>query len=146
VVVGVDDHGGIVQDKGRLNAAVHHLGRVHVPGIHLRQTTRSVDSVPVGRRGGPSQRSVIYSLRLDDLRAGEALVVDAQARLRLRGLPYNALIQSQLIVSESPTSTERSGIPYRVVNENGRVGESNGFTAPPEPARTPLRVWCTRWA
>jgi len=124
-VIGTDsDDGTISQDKGRVYAAVFHPAPPPDARV-LRSTNPQTRRLPVS--GNSPDRRVIFSLRLPSLKAGEQLVIDAKATAKLGGLPYNALIQSQLILSEKPNSIKRSGNSAKVSATEGQVSDLNGF-------------------
>jgi hypothetical protein len=128
LVIGVDARHSIVQDKGQLAAVVYRPQAVERQGEVLTTTERQRRRIPVGpRRTGQARRRVIYSQRLDPLRAGEQLMVDARAVGRIGHLSYNALVQSQLILSRRPDAARRAGTPKAVGTMRGRFGVQNGF-------------------
>jgi hypothetical protein len=128
VVVGTDqDNGQIAQDKGTLNAAVFDPGPR--PAVDPDVTTQpSKRRIPVAAQNSSSRKSVvIYSHRLNELRAGEQLLIDARAKVKTGHLGYGALLQSQLIVSEKPNSDSRAGIPNKILSSKGIINAQNGF-------------------
>ena len=64
---------------------------------------------------------VLYSVRLNRLKAGEQLVVDARAHVGIGNLPYNTLIRSQLLLTEGPGAVDHKGLPG-LVQEQRRSG------------------------
>jgi hypothetical protein len=127
LVIGVDADHGIEQSKASLSAAsftapVRRFTDVRRPGPARRMRAK----VPVAPHSTSSPEKVIYSTRLDELRKGEQLLVDARARIAIGGLGYSVLLQPELILSERPDSTEFTGLPVQVLTDNGKVSELNG--------------------
>jgi hypothetical protein len=135
LVVGVDGRRRIVQNKGQLAAAVYRPPQVAEQGEQLLTTERVRRRVPMGpRRPGGARRRVIYSQRLDDLRAGEQLVVEARAPARIEHLSYNALVQAKLILSERRAVPKRAARARAVGTFDGRFGTQNGFNCTQGPS------------
>ncbi|UJA21416.1 hypothetical protein HJD18_15140 [Thermoleophilia bacterium SCSIO 60948] len=124
LVVGTDEDSGIAQDKGRISAAVFKPGPV-AKGKLAKTTRPSTGRLPVS--GSSKKKTVLYSLRLGNLKAGEQFIVDSKATVSLAGKPYNALLQSQLVLSEKPGSVSRSGNPTKVTKTKGQISDINGF-------------------
>jgi len=128
VVVGTDqDNGKIAQDKGMLHAATFDPGPRPVvePNVTKQPSKRKI---PVGGHHSSSRKSVVvYSDRLNELRAGEQLLIDAKVRVKTGHLGYGALLQSQLIISEKPNSASRAGTPNKVLSSKGIINPQNGF-------------------
>jgi hypothetical protein len=127
LVIGSDDDDGIEQDKGTVNSAVWDPGPK--PGIDpvvsRRTTTRKI---PVASQSGAGKvGKVVMSRRLNNLEAGEQFLVDARVKVKTGHLPYGTLIQSQLILSEKPGSTKRSGNPGKIASSKGMITAQNGF-------------------
>jgi hypothetical protein len=126
IVVGSDDDHGIEQDKGMINSVVFDPGPV--PDVRRVVESRSTTGhVPIGGRGGNGPRKVIFSRRVDELRAGEVLVVKAKAIQKIGHLPHHVLMQSQLILSQQRTSTKHAGIPGQSASHEGVITAQNGF-------------------
>jgi hypothetical protein len=126
LVVGSDDDGGIEQDKGMINAAVFRPGPPPdvAPIVSKRSATGRVGVAGVGGNG---PKKVIYSRRLADLEAGEQLLVTAKAVQKIGHLPYNVLMQSQLVLSEKAGSVSRAGTPGKIASLKGVITAQNGF-------------------
>lgn len=127
LVVGADQDHKISQDKGTLNAAVFSPGPR--PDVKPLVTTKpSARRIPVAsqRRAGRKQK-VIMSRRIGELRAGDQLLIDTRIRVRTKHLGYNALLQSQLVLSEKPGSIKRKGLPTKVASAKGIITAQNGF-------------------
>jgi hypothetical protein len=145
LVIGGDGDSGIEQDKGRLNAGVYQPGDLKdFPPAHRPIVTRRrmVGHIPVAEHDGDMGERVLYSVRLSRLQAGEQLVVVARAHVGIGSLPYNALLRSQLVLSERPRSTDHRGLPGLVEGANGEADESNGFncTRGASDFRTPCLI------
>lgn len=126
IVVGSDEDHGISQKKGTLNAAVMNPGPLAaVPMTASRKRSRR--KLAIGGKGGSGPRRVLYSHRLPMLRQGEQLLVKARAVQGIGHLSYNVLMQSQLVVSQSPGSIRRAGLPTKVTSQKGIVTAQNGF-------------------
>jgi hypothetical protein len=131
VVVGADGDSGIQQDKARLGAAVYRPGdEAQFPPLAnpLETSSRNVRRIPVtaNASGGENAKRVAYSLPLGRVHAGEQFTVFGHATIGISGVPYETLLQSQLILGETPTSTDRSGLPFKITTAQGRVSEENG--------------------
>lgn len=124
LVVGSDDDDRISQDKGRISAAVFKPGPVAEGNVAKTTRPRSA-RLPVS--GSSKKKTVLYSLRLANLKAGEQLIIDSKATVSLGGKRYNALLQSQLVLSEKPGSISRSGNPTKVTKTKGQISDINGF-------------------
>lgn len=126
LVIGGDSDHGVEQGKAAFSSAnfSEPAGRFDYSRVGPGNRVRS--KVPVVDRSSSSKEVVIYSLPLQELRQGEQLLVDARAVLSIEGLPYNVLIQPELIVAEGPKETEFSGLPVQVVTNNGKVSNENG--------------------
>jgi hypothetical protein len=127
LVVGTDQDHEISQDKGTLNAAVYDPGPPP-PVAPVVSSARLKKQVPVAAQHSSSrQQVVVMSRRLNDLQAGEQLVIDANVKVKTGHLPYGALIQSQLVLSEKPGSTKRAGNPGKIASGKGVITAQNGF-------------------
>jgi hypothetical protein len=126
IVVGVDEEHGIAQNKGMLNAVVFDPGPpADVPPVVSKRSAKR--RVSVGGLSGNGPKTVIYSRRVNELREGEVLIVTAKAIEKIGHLPYNVLIQSQLVLSEKPGSVSRAGTPGKIASVDGVVTAQNGF-------------------
>ena len=127
LVIGSDDDDGIEQDKGTINSAVWDpgpkpdVGAVVSKGVVTRK-------VPVASQSGSGKvGKVVMSRRLNELQAGEQLIVDTKVKVKTDHLPYGTLLQSQLVLSEKPGSTKRSGNPGKIASSKGMITAQNGF-------------------
>jgi hypothetical protein len=128
LVIGISSRDSRGHDKGQLAAVVFRPWAVRDLGAVLGTAEVREAVVPVGpNRRGAARRRVIYSLRLDDLRAGEQLAVDARAVADIGHLSYNTLVQARLILSRAPDVPVRAGPPRAVGSFQGRFGAQNGF-------------------
>jgi hypothetical protein len=126
IVIGSDDDDGISQDKGMVNVAVFDPGPP--PKVPRVASERSATGrAPVAGAGGNGEKKVIYSRRLAELKAGEQLIVTAKAVQKIGHLPYNVLMQSQLVLSEKPNSVSHRGIPNKIASLKGAITAQNGF-------------------
>lgn len=127
LVVGSDDDDGIEQNKGTINSAVWDPGpRPKVdPVVSKAPKSRKV---PVASQSGSGKvGKVVMSRRLNELKAGEQLLVDAKVKVKTDHLPYGTLLQSQLVLSEKPGSTKRVGNPGKIASNKGVITAQNGF-------------------
>jgi hypothetical protein len=141
LVVGTDQDHAISQDKGTLNAAVHSPGPPSVaPDVERRPSRRRI---PVGAHHSSNLKEVVVmSERVNRLKAGEQLVVDADIRVKTGHLRYSALLQSQVVLSEKPGSIRRNGVPPKVANSHAVVTAQNGFNCTPGKSghKSPCRI------
>lgn len=132
VVVGADQPDGSVEGgKARLSAAVS-SGRIEVA---KRSTDREVHTVvPASFEGG---KTVVYSQRLDNLRAGDVLLVRADQHTAVKGLPY--FVSDQVVVTTRRNATRPSALTRRAISRSGLASETTGFncTLGPSAFRSP---------
>lgn len=120
VVVGADQPNGTVEGgKARLSAVVSH-GRVEAE--KRRTSKRLHNKLPVAFDGG---KTVIYSQRLDNLRAGDVLLIGSRQRTAIQGLPY--FISNQIVVSTRRRAFRPTALSRRTVSRSGLASETNGF-------------------
>jgi hypothetical protein len=113
--------GTIPQDRGRINA-IRYRG-VTAPDFPSTAThNRLITAIPPD-----FQRRVVYSKRLNGLRAREQLAVSAGMRTDITHVPYAVRTSSRLILADSPTATRQGGFVKRVAGLNGEISENNGF-------------------
>ena len=84
------------------------------------------DTVPI-KPDANAGRRVVRSLRIDDLRKGDALRIAAQQTMDISSTGYNVFIGTRLIVASSPSDTKTRGFVSNVVSNGGEVTEQNGF-------------------
>lgn len=127
VVVGGDSDGGIAQGKAALSAAVFAKPAAAFKDLRKTGKARRIrKTLPVHEHSSGSDEEVIYSTRLDGLKKGESLLVDARATVSIKGLPYNVLLQPELIVAEKPTKPDFTGVAVQVITNNGKIANQNG--------------------
>jgi hypothetical protein len=125
VVVGADEpDGSVKQDKGRLNVVQAHAD-VPAPSQSANAQVVTPD-LPV-TLPDREKRRVVYALPLPALRKGEVLAFDASFGISINALRYNSFIASRVILADSPTATESSGIAKPLIPFRGQATESNGF-------------------
>jgi hypothetical protein len=127
IVVGTDQDHRISQDKGTLNAAVYDPGPP--PAISpVVSRRRSKKKLPVAAQHSSGRKEVVViSRRLNELKAGEQLLIDADVKVKTGHLGYGALLQSQIILSEKAGSIKRKGTPGKIASGKGVVTAQNGF-------------------
>jgi hypothetical protein len=125
VVVGADrPDGSIDGDKGRVDAI---LARGNIPPPRSKAGGAKMrDAVPIAPSGGAG-RKVVRSLRLDDLRKGDAIRIKAEQRIGISSVPYNVFIGTRMIIATSPNETRTNGFVSKVFSSGGEVTEQNGF-------------------
>lgn len=113
--------GSIPQDRGRINA------------IRYRGTSPSkFPSFSTHRRShthvAPDfRRRVVISKRLEGLRAGEQLDVEAAMKTAIDHLPYAVRTSARLILAEGPREARQGQFVKKIAKLNGEISESNGF-------------------
>ena len=125
VVVGADrPDGSIDGDKARVDGL---LERGNIPPPRIQDGGAKMrDSVPIAPSGDEG-RKVVRSIRIDDLRKGDALRIEADQRIGISSVPYNVFIGTRVIVTTSPNSTKTDGFVSNVISSGGEVTELNGF-------------------
>jgi hypothetical protein len=123
LIVGQHEPGGTVKgDMSGLSVVRLRPGTQPLPKA-LRTTTRSSTTVPVVT----GQRAVAYSLRLDQLRKGEQLRVRARVKPSSAHLTYPVRVTTELLLTDSPTSTEPGREARRTTPESPQICRGNGF-------------------
>lgn len=121
VVVGSsDDNRRIHQGLGKLSA-VRHRGSSRAKRWRGGRVTKKA---PVVSRRASIDKRVIYSARVSNLRAGDQLVVDAQARIGIGHLPYNVFQRSEVVLAKSKHSIKQFG---KIADSTARISASNGL-------------------
>jgi hypothetical protein len=140
VVLGADEpDGGVKGDKGRLNV-VHTPGGV--PGAtELFRNDLVNTSLPLNE-GKKVRRRVVHSIEIAAPRKNEVLAVDASYQATIDPIPYNTVIVTKVIVADTPTSVDSSGLAETVTQFRGDLTEGNGFncTQGASGFRTPCTV------
>lgn len=134
VVIGSDQPDGSVEGgKARLSAVVS-SGRM---SIDERSTKGRVSTrLPASFSGG---KSVVYSQKLENLAAGDVLLVRSTQRTAIQGLPY--FISDQIVISTRRNGTRPSRLSRRIVSRSGLATETTGFncTLGPSAFQSPCR-------
>lgn len=121
-----DDRGRISQGRAKLSTAVFHPGDQQAIG-KLSNNRKRRKKIPVGRKGGKKNFTVLYSLPIQAPNKGEQFLVEGKATLGIGGLPYNVFMRSELVLADSPGSTtERGSLAGRIADTPTRIGVSNG--------------------
>jgi hypothetical protein len=127
LVVGADSDGKRVNgDKGRINVVrfrPESQDRVNPVVTEARVRPR----LAIASDNGSPKEKALYSVKLEGLRAGEQLVVDAKAVAKIGHHPYSVFMTNSLVLSERRDSASREGWPERVGDLNGQIAEANGF-------------------
>lgn len=130
LVLGSDeDNGSVNGDKGRLN--VLRL-RPNLLGIYptpdeLANSDPQLTRLPIAAKGGGTDKRVVASVPLDDIRVGDRLVVEGFAEGRIGHYPYNVFLNSHIALSTTPDGYERKGSVYGTTDLHGQVTKGNGF-------------------
>lgn len=105
VVGGFNAEGGInVRRKSRLVAARFRAqGRDRPELRRARKPKRA--TLPVGRPSGHIDERVVQSVRIDDPRAGDSLLVDARFASSISHLSYSTRTRTQIVLAGRPTSS-----------------------------------------
>jgi hypothetical protein len=126
LVIGSDSDHGVNLGKASFSAANYSAKPSRFSARRFGPGNRMRRKVPVVDRSSSSKEVVVQSLPLKKLRRGEQLIVDARAVLSIKSLPYNVLMQPELIVARSRKATDWSGLPVQVVTNNGKISNENG--------------------
>lgn len=125
VIVGADrPDGSIDGDKARVDGLLLR-GDVPRPRV-LAGGAKMRDTVPIEPEANAGRR-VVRSLRIDDLRKGDALRIAARQTMDISSTGYNVFIGTRLIVASDPGDTQTRGFASNVVSNGGEVSEQNGF-------------------
>jgi hypothetical protein len=131
-VGGLRPNGKIPQDRGRLNVV-----RTSPEGNPDHRTYRT--SRIVSRNLGlDQQRAVVFAQRLDGLKGGAQLIVEAKAVADISHLPYNVVFSSQLIITDKRGDIVRDR-GARFIGERGELDEGNGFNCTQNKGRCTIR-------
>jgi len=125
VVLGADRPDGSVKgDKGRLNV-VH--SRAETPGPTESSSSTLVTPFLQLNEGKLVKRRVIHSVEIPAPRKGEVLAADGNYLATIDELPFNTFLSNRIIVAETPTSVEPTGVAKAASQLRGDLTESNGF-------------------
>jgi hypothetical protein len=120
VVIGADRPSGDVADgKARLSAVIER-GAVDSSRRHTEK--RRTRRLPASFQGG---YRVLWSQRLDHVRAGDVLLARSHQRVAVDHFPY--FIGSRIVVTTRPGATDPSRETRRAVSRRGTATETNGF-------------------
>jgi hypothetical protein len=125
VIVGADrPDGSIDGDKARVDGLLVRgdvpRPRVQAGGQKMRATVPIEPDANAGRR-------VARSIRIDDLRKGDALRIAARQTMDISSTGYNVFIGTRMIVASGPSDTKTRGFVANVVSNGGEITEQNGF-------------------
>jgi hypothetical protein len=120
MVGGQRPDGSIPQDRGRINV-------VRLRGATAGATRTVSTSDPRRRRLRPDlKRRVVYSQRLDHLRGGEQLEVEATLRTGIAHLRYAVRTSARMILADSPRATRQGRFVKGRTLNRGEISENNG--------------------
>jgi hypothetical protein len=132
LVIGADTpSGGIVQDKGRISAALRR-GPLPMP-VAVRTHHPRVDKVPVAAHGKRGRVS-IASVRLGKLKRGTVIRARSSQLTSLRSLHYNAFIGTRLILATRPAAVRATPFVNKIATLDGTMTEQNGFNCTKGPS------------
>lgn len=114
----------VKQDKGRVSAVRFRPGTMQRAAVE-RLSNERVKKLQI--RASSPKESVVYSVPLRNLRAGEQIIVSGKAIIKIGHHPYNALVQSMVEVSFKPNKSKRSGWMVNHFEGRGQPAEGNGF-------------------
>jgi hypothetical protein len=125
VVLGADrPDGGVVQDKGRLNIV---QARSDVAAPTEQASGELVNGTLPLTEGKKLKRRVIHSVPIPAPRKNEVLAFDGDYLATIDPLPFNVFLSTRVILGETPTSTEPTGLANSSVQFRGEATETNGF-------------------
>jgi len=125
VVLGADrPDGGVAQDKGRLNVI---QARGKVPPPTDQASSELVNSSLPLTESKKLKRRVIHSVPITAPVKSEVLAFDGSYLATIDPLPFNVFLSTRVILGETPTSTEPTGLAKSSVQLRGDATEANGF-------------------
>lgn len=114
--------GGIAKGEGaRLNAAIARDG-ARVRSVRRTATRRRTRKLPASFDAG---RRVVYSQRMNRLRAGDVLLVRARQRTAIERHRY--FIGSKVVIATRRRARQPGQLTRRIVYPSGRATRGNGF-------------------
>jgi hypothetical protein len=134
VVVGTAKPGGIAKGDGaRLNVAIARDG-ARVGSVVRSTGRRRTRNLPASFDAG---RRVVYSQRMERLRAGDVLLVRATQRTAIKRHRY--YIGNKVVIATRPRARRPGRLTRRIVAPGGAATGSNGFncTLGPSAFRSP---------
>jgi hypothetical protein len=139
VVLGADrPDGGVIGDKGRLNVV---QARADVPAPIQQASADLVNATLPLTEGKKLKRRVIHSVPIQAPLKNEVLAFDGDYLATIDRLPFNVFLSTRVIVGETPTSTEPTGLATSSVQFRGDATEANGFNC--TQGRSGYRSPCT---
>jgi hypothetical protein len=133
LLIGANEKGGVVQDKGRLNIVRVREGEGHSPR-QLQTKTLRTRRLPLTKA-----RRVVFSVPVEGLRKNEQLTIGAMLEVQVSGFDYPARISKRLVLADSPDETD-TGKGARTLDDvfRGEISEHNGTNCMPgETKRVP---------
>lgn len=135
VVLGADlPDGGVKGDKGRLNVV---QARSDVPAPTASASAELVSGALPLTEAKKVKRRVVHSIAVPAPRKGEVLAFDGDYLSTIEQLPFNTFISSRVILAETPTATDPSGLARSGVQLRGDATEANGFNCTQGPSGFP---------
>ena len=132
VVLGADRPDGSVEgDKGRLNVV---QARADVPPPTEAFSAELVNSTLPLTEGKKVKRRVVHSIPIAAPKKGEVIAFDGSYQIGISALSYNAFISSLVVIAETPTSIEPSGVATQSTQLRGYATEGNGFNCTKGPS------------
>ncbi len=121
VVVGSSD------DNKRIHQSLGKVSAVRYRGSSKPKRWRGgrvTSKIPVVAKESKVKRTVAYSARIAKLKSGDQLVVDANVRTAIKGLPYNVFQRTEVVLAKSRHSIKPFG---KLSESTARISASNGF-------------------
>jgi hypothetical protein len=134
VLVGADKPDGSIKGGlARLNASIASDG-ANVTSVDRRTTRRRTRTLPASFDGG---YQVVYSQRMNGLRAGDVLLVRAGQRTAIERYAY--FIANRVVIATRPGARWPGRLTRRIVSPAGMATGTNGFncTLGPSAFRSP---------
>ena len=116
--------GGVAQDKGRLNVV---QARSDVPAPTVQASAELLNTSLPLTEGKKLKRRVIHSVPITAPRKDEVLAFDGSYLATIEQVRFNTFLGTRVILGETPTSTEPTGLAESAVQFRGEATESNGF-------------------
>lgn len=121
---------------------------IDMAGIRVMRIRPGDHQLPKGQRTSRAlvrsisvaeQRTVVFSLRLDELRKGEQLLVKSRLMTDSTRLGYPARITTRLFLADDPAQTEPAsgGAASTICSWKGHLSKPNGFNCLPTAGPTP---------
>jgi hypothetical protein len=125
IVLGADrPDGGVVADKGRLNVV---QARADVPAPTALGSADLVNAALPLTEGKKLKRRVVHSVPIQAPLRNEVLAFDGDYTAAVEQLPFNVFLSARVILGETPTSIEPTGLATSSVQFRGDATEANGF-------------------